>query len=104
MGWLVRSTYRILPIGQTIADPDAELRAWLRSYATKHPCHGSRRAWATLRYCVIDHRGRHEPLAWRANLRDLVDVDVDVDVVTKVEREEPIAFCDFRAYSSTASR
>jgi putative transposase len=47
---LARSTYRILPIGQTPADPDAELRAWLRSYATKHPCHGFRRAWATLRY------------------------------------------------------
>jgi putative transposase len=41
---LARSTYRVLPIGQTPADPDAELRAWLRSYATKHPCHGFRRA------------------------------------------------------------
>jgi putative transposase len=47
---LARSTYRILPIGQTPADPDAELRAWLRCYATKHPCHGFRRAWAALRY------------------------------------------------------
>ncbi|MBU8830803.1 IS3 family transposase [Mycolicibacterium goodii] len=26
------------------------MRAWLRSYATKHPCHGFRRAWAALRY------------------------------------------------------
>jgi hypothetical protein len=34
----------------TLADPDADLRAWLRAYATKHPCHGFRRAWATLRY------------------------------------------------------
>jgi putative transposase len=47
---LTRSTYRRLPIGQTPADPDAEMRAWLRAYATKHPCHGFRRAWAALRY------------------------------------------------------
>jgi putative transposase len=31
------------------ADPDADLRAWLRVYAVKHPCHGFRRAWAALR-------------------------------------------------------
>jgi putative transposase len=47
---LARSTYRNLPVAQTPADPDAEMRAWLRSYATKHPCHGFRRAWAALRY------------------------------------------------------
>lgn len=47
---LTRSTYRRLPAAQTPADPDAELRAWLRAYATKHPCHGFRRAWAELRY------------------------------------------------------
>jgi putative transposase len=47
---LTRSTYRRLPIRQTPADPDAEMRAWLRAYATKHPCHGFRRAWAALRY------------------------------------------------------
>jgi putative transposase len=47
---LARSTYRRLPVAQTPADPDAEMRAWLRAYATKHPCHGFRRAWATLRY------------------------------------------------------
>ncbi|WP_420213934.1 IS3 family transposase [Mycolicibacterium phlei] len=47
---LTRSTYRRLPAAQTPADPDAELRAWLRAYAAKHPCHGFRRAWATLRY------------------------------------------------------
>ena len=47
---LARSTYRRLPQAQTPADPDAEMRAWLRSYATKHPCHGFRRAWAALRY------------------------------------------------------
>ena len=47
---LARSTYRRLPQAQTPADPDAEMRAWLRSYATRHPCHGFRRAWAALRY------------------------------------------------------
>ena len=26
------------------------MRAWLRAYATKHPCHGFRRAWAALRF------------------------------------------------------
>jgi hypothetical protein len=46
---LARSTYRRLPVAQTSADPDADLRAWLRCYATKHPCHGFRRAWAALR-------------------------------------------------------
>ncbi|MBS4728251.1 transposase [Mycobacterium sp. SM1] len=47
---LARSTYRRTPVAQTPADPDADLRAWLRSYATKHPCHGFRRAWAALRH------------------------------------------------------
>jgi HTH-like domain len=47
---LARSTYRRLPAAQTPSDPDAEMRAWLRAYATKHPCHGFRRAWAALRY------------------------------------------------------
>jgi putative transposase len=47
---LARCTYRRLPQAQTPADPDAEMRAWLRGYATKHPCHGFRRAWAALRY------------------------------------------------------
>jgi len=47
---LARSTYRRLPVAQTPADPDADMRAWLRSYAAKHPCHGFRRAWAALRY------------------------------------------------------
>ena len=47
---LDRSTYRRLPLAQTPAVPDAQLRAWLRAYATKHPCHGFRRAWAALRY------------------------------------------------------
>ncbi len=47
---LARSTYRNLPIAATPADPDADLRAWLRAYATKEPCHGFRRAWAALRH------------------------------------------------------
>src|SRR6201988_2285861 len=47
---LARSTYRRTPVAATPADPDAELRTWLRTYATKHPCHGFRRAWAVLRY------------------------------------------------------
>jgi putative transposase len=47
---LARSTYRRTPVGQTPADPDADLRAWLRGYATKNPCHGFRRAWAALRH------------------------------------------------------
>ena len=47
---LARSTYRRLPVAQTPADPDAGLRVWLRQYATKHPCHGFRRAWAALRH------------------------------------------------------
>jgi hypothetical protein len=47
---LARSTYRRLPQAQTPSDPDAEMRAWLRGYAIKHPCHGFRRALAALRY------------------------------------------------------
>ncbi|MCX5044672.1 IS3 family transposase [Aldersonia sp. NBC_00410] len=47
---LARSTYRRTPLAQTPADPDAEMRAWLRTYAVKHPCHGFRRAWAALRH------------------------------------------------------
>jgi putative transposase len=47
---LARSTYRRTPIAQTLADPDADLRAWLGAYATNHRCHGLRRAWAALRH------------------------------------------------------
>lgn len=52
---LARSTYRRLPVAVTPADPDADLRQWLRDYSTKHPCHGFRRAWAALRH--DEHRG-----------------------------------------------
>ena len=47
---LSRSTHRRLPQAQTPTDPDVDVRVWLRSYATKHPCHGFRRAWAALRH------------------------------------------------------
>ncbi|WP_439956518.1 IS3 family transposase [Nocardia nova] len=47
---LARASYRRIPLAQTPADPDADLRAWLRAYATKHPGHGFRRAWAALRH------------------------------------------------------
>ena len=52
---LARSTYRRVRIVDSPADPDVDLRAWLRSYALKHPCHGFRRAWSALRY--DEHRG-----------------------------------------------
>ncbi|MGY5207584.1 IS3 family transposase [Nocardia gipuzkoensis] len=45
-----RSTFRRLPLDQTPGDPDADVRAWLREYARKNPCHGFRRAWAVLRF------------------------------------------------------
>jgi len=47
---LARATYRRTPLAQTPADPDAELRTWVRGYSAKHPCHGFRRAWAALRH------------------------------------------------------
>lgn len=47
---LHRSIFRRRPLARTPDDPDAGTRAWLRSYAVKHPCHGFRRAWAVLRF------------------------------------------------------
>ena len=47
---LARSTYARTPIAETPADPDAALRAALRTYAGSHPLHGFRRAWAHLRH------------------------------------------------------
>jgi hypothetical protein len=48
---LARSTRRRLPQAPNPADSDMEMGVWLRSYATKHPCHGfPGRAWAALRY------------------------------------------------------
>lgn len=47
---LARSTYDFTPIAQTPADPDATLRALLRTYAKNNPLHGFRRAWANLRH------------------------------------------------------
>lgn len=52
---LARSTYRRTPVALTPDDPDADLRRWLRTYSTAHPCHGFRRAWAALRH--DEHRG-----------------------------------------------
>jgi hypothetical protein len=49
-GWAGSLHLPGLPRAQTPADPDAEMRAWLRGYVTKHPCHGFRNAWAALRY------------------------------------------------------
>src|SRR5258705_7399959 len=46
---LDRSTFLRLLIGQTPADPDAEMRAWLGADGPKPRCHGFRRAWAALR-------------------------------------------------------
>lgn len=63
---LAHSTYRRLPLAQTPTDPDAEMRASLRGYAAKHPCHGFRRAWAALRYderCEVNKKKIHR--LWR---------------------------------------
>lgn len=40
-----RGTQRHEPADQTPADPDADLRAWLRDYAKEHPRWGYRRAY-----------------------------------------------------------
>ena len=40
-----RGTQRYCPNTQSPADPDAALRAWLRSYAREHPRWGHRRAY-----------------------------------------------------------
>ena len=44
-----RSTQRTPPAAHTPADPDVELRAWLRTWAGANPRKGHRRAWAALR-------------------------------------------------------
>ena len=38
---LARFTYRRLPMAQTPADPDAEMRAWLRTYPPNTQSMGS---------------------------------------------------------------
>jgi putative transposase len=63
---LAHSTHRRLPQALTPADPDAQLRAWLRAYAVKHPVPWVRRAWAALRYderCVVNKKKAHR--LWR---------------------------------------
>lgn len=42
---LSRSAYRRTLKADTVADPDAALREWLRGYAEKHPRWGYRRAY-----------------------------------------------------------
>lgn len=42
---LSRSAYRRTLKADTVADPDAALREWLRGYAKKHPRWGYRRAY-----------------------------------------------------------
>ena len=44
-----RTTQRHRPSGQTPADPDAALRAWLRQWAKEHPRWGFRRAYHAAR-------------------------------------------------------
>ncbi len=41
------------------------MRAWLRAYATKHPCHGFRRAWAALRYDECREVNKKVHRLWR---------------------------------------
>lgn len=44
-----RTTQRHRPASQTLADPDAALRAWLRQWAKEHPAGGFRRAYHAAR-------------------------------------------------------
>ncbi len=63
---LARSTCRCRPAKETPVDPDAGLRAWLRSYAVKNQGHGFRRAWARLRFdegCDVNIKKVHR--LWR---------------------------------------
>ena len=38
-----RSTQRHVPQSETVGDPDADLRQWVRDYAKKHPRWGWKR-------------------------------------------------------------
>lgn len=53
-----RATHRRTPPAQTPADPDAGLRAWLRSWAGEHPRWGHRRAYHAARAdgWVVNHK------------------------------------------------
>lgn len=55
---LSRSAYRRPLKGDTVADPDRALRAWLRGYAKKHPRWGYRRAYHDARGegWVVNHK------------------------------------------------
>jgi transposase InsO family protein len=55
---LSRSAYRRALNGDTVADPDAALRRWLRDYAKEHPRWGYRRAYHDARSegWVVNHK------------------------------------------------
>ncbi|MGW5455782.1 IS3 family transposase [Nocardia sp. NPDC003979] len=64
--WAPPINYRRLQAAQTPDDPDAGLRAWLRSYVSSNPCHWFRRAWAALRFdegSVVNKKRVHR--LWR---------------------------------------
>ena len=60
-----RSTQRKQPAGQTPDDPDAELRAWLRTWAGQNPRKGHRRAWAALRAEGMEINRKKVQRLWR---------------------------------------
>jgi hypothetical protein len=49
-GWALSIHSPTVAQAQTPDDPVSDVRAWLRTYATKHPCHGFGRVWAALRH------------------------------------------------------
>ena len=53
-----RHTERHRPVSQTLADPDAVLREWLRQWAKAHPRWGFRRAYhaACADGCYVNHK------------------------------------------------
>ena len=55
---LSRSAYRRTLKADIVADPDAALREWLRTYAKKHPRWGYRRAYHDARGegWVVNHK------------------------------------------------
>lgn len=75
--WAARTTYRDPPLAQTPTDPDADMKAWLRAYATKHPCHGLRRACAALR---CDERG------WALDFQFDSTIDVEAIKIASKDR------------------
>src|SRR5882672_10090228 len=66
---LARSTHRRLPLSQTPADPDADMRAWLRSYVNKNKIH---RLWREEGLQVRAHSPRK-----RAGVSSIPPVEAD---------------------------